>query len=291
MGPVRGEEALLSVRLRAALDRLFQAPEKILEIGIKAPPKEVEESRAELRRFFRGARLRSIDVPFPSAVAALAAASSAAASSAASSVDPGPAEGAVPVDEGPHGPGIPGGPDRSGRFEAVEVEFEGLTLMKLRIDRAGFTLRGLEVDPEPLARRGELRILGLDSIDMRFRVEDKDLDLVSDGYRVTVTPGRFTITGKRKLLVLPIGFVASGLLRFTPRGQIHFHDRSLTLAGLPLPALFRRALRGRINPIFDMESYLGAAGEVVEIRFRDIRHLEGALELTAEAKVGLENRG
>lgn len=236
--------SLVAVRLRPALERLFQDPAQILEIGIRKPSSEVEKSRAELERFFKGAELTDLDVPFDDLEAAAA-----------------------------------------GRFSAVPVRFEGLTLVGLRIDRATFRLEDLEVDTEALEQRGEVRVRSLGAIRMKFRVGQQALDATTSSWRVRISRGRFSLSGLKRLLVLPLGVRADGLLRFTPEGQINFHDRSVTLNGLPLPGLFRRAVRKRINPVFDLAQYLGVAAEVIQVRFLTIRHLRRALELEAIARI------
>lgn len=240
---------LLLVRLRASLKRLFQEPEKILEIGIRKPPKELEESRRELRRFFAGATLEGVEVPFE------------------------------------------GGDLASGRLGDVTATLTDLTLLGMNLDQAVFTLRGMEVDGARLLETGELQIRDLDSIRMGFRVTQEALNAVTSSYRIRVSPGRFQVSGKKKLLVLPVGFVAAGKLAFDEAGSIYFHDRSMTLMGLPLPGFFRSVLRKRINPIFDLEGYLGVAGEVLRVEFLGIRHGRGFLTLEAIARVDLAGDG
>lgn len=230
-----------------ALEGLFQDPAKILEIGIRKPPSEVDRSRAELRRFFSGARLSRIEV----------------------------APGALT--EAMHG-----------RFARVEVDFEGLTLMGLRLARATFRLEELVVDPVQLVETGALEVRALAAIGMAFAVQAEALNAVTSTYHVSLPRGRFEISGRRKLLILPVGFRASGRLDFTEAGQIHFLERDIRLGGLPLPGLFRRELRRRINPIFDLGRYLGSAAEVFRVRFQDIAHRAGELVLTARAEVDLE---
>lgn len=238
--------AVLDLRLEWALRRLFREPEKILEIGIRQPPRELEKSRRELRRFFRGTEVTGLEARAPSVSEAL-----------------------------------------RGHFPRVRVELEGLTLLGMAIARARFTLEGLEVDPELLLRGGQLRVTGLTSVHMAFEVEQGALDAMSEDFKVEVSRGRFLVRGQRKLLLLPIGFRAAGRLAFTPEGQIFFHDRSMSLAGLPLPGIFRKALRRRLNPLFDLRGYLGVAEEVFRVRFLQIDHLPGALRLEARAEVEL----
>jgi hypothetical protein len=246
-GNLLGRGALLRVRLRGALRRLFQEPEKILEIGIRQPPKELAQSRAELRRFFLGSQIVELEIP-----------------------DPPQREEAT-----------------TGRFSRVLVALEGLTLLGMDIEAARFTLEGLEVDQELLLEQGELQVRRLRSIHMAFRVTDTALNEMTEDFHVEVSPGRFLVRGRRKILVLPIGFRAAGRLRFTPKGEIYFHDHSMSLGGLPLPGLFRRALRHRINPLFDLQGYLGVAEEVFRVDFLEIRHQRGALVLEACAEVEL----
>lgn len=242
--------ARLRDAVAGALRDLFADPAKILEVGIRKPPKEVEKSRAELRRFFAGSRLTRLAVPGAGPAAAI-----------------------------------------RGRFGPVDATLEGLTLMGLRLARADFELEGLRVDPRPLLAGGDLRILDLAAIGMRFKVEAGALNAVTDAFAISLPPGRFVVRGRRKLVVLPLGFEATGRLRFTPAGQILFRERDIRLGGLPLPGFFRRALRKRINPIFDLAKYLGVAAEVFTVRFEDILHRAGYLELTARAAVKLDGGG
>lgn len=237
---------ILTLRLQNSLRLLLREPERILEVGLKQPPKELEATRAELRRLFAGSRVTALQVA-PRAPEAVAA----------------------------------------GRFGDVRVDLADLTLMGLRLSQAHFTLEGLVVDPGRLLGDGQLAVQALDSIGMAFRVEEQALQGMSDAYRISVYPGRFVVRGRRRLLVLPLGFRASGRLDFDEVGRILFFDRSMSLNGLPLPGLFRSALRRHINPIFDLQSYLGTAAAVVSIRFLGIAHLPGALELTARAWVAL----
>lgn len=236
------EEALVG-----ALRRLFQDPAQILEIGIRKPPKEVEKSRAELRRFFAGARLESIQIESSSAAQAI-----------------------------------------RGRFSRARVEFQGLTLMGLRLAAASFHMEELEVDPVLLLETGRLSVTGLAAIAMAFSVQAEALNAVTDSFHIRLPRGRFEISGRRKLLFLPLGFRATGRLNFTEEGQIHFHERDVRLGGLPLPGAFRSALRRRINPVFDLGKYLGSAKEVFAVRFQRIAHRLGELVLTARAEVALE---
>jgi hypothetical protein len=241
---------VLEDALTGSLERLFADPGKILEIGIRQPPRELEKSRAELRRFFSGARLQGIEVGENDSAQAI-----------------------------------------RGYFPEVQVDFQGLTLMGLRLETARFHLRALRVDPVRLLDAGELEVRGLQEIGMAFSVGAAALNKVTDTYRIRLPRGRFEISGRRKLLILPMGFKASGRLDFTEAGQINFLDRDIRLGGLPLPSMFRRALRRRINPVFDLGKYLGSAAEVFRVRFEHIAHRPGELVLTARAEVDLEEPG
>lgn len=236
----------MRLRLKRALHRLFEEPEKILEIGIRQPPRELEKSRQELQRFFRGTEVRDLEVP-----------------------DPGDASAA------------------EGSFPSVSADLEGLTLLGMRIQGARFVLEGLGVDPLRLLEAGELRIIRLGSIFMSFLVEQEALNEMTEDFQVSVEEGTFVVRGRRKILILPVGFRAAGRLAFTEAGEIFFHDQSMSLGGLPLPGFFRSALRRRINPIFDLHGYLGVAEEVFRVRFLEIEHLDGALRLSARAEVDL----
>ena len=246
LAPTHALEGALADSLR----RLFREPGKILEIGIRKPPKELEKSRAELRRFFAGAQVDAIEVAEGASAQAI-----------------------------------------RGRFPRVRVDFRDLTLMGLRLARARFHLVDLEVDPVRLMDAGELTVRRLGAIGMAFSVDADALNAVTSSFHIRLPRGRFEISGRRKLLVLPMGFKATGRLNFTEEGQIHFRERDIRLGGLPLPGLFRRALRRRINPVFDLGKYLGSAAEVFRVRFQQIAHRAGELVLTARAEVDLEPLG
>lgn len=236
----------LTLRLEAGLRQVFRRPESLLEIGIKPPPSEVGRSKAELRRFFRGANL--VELAFPGGMS--------------------PAAGL-------------------GFFPRVRLGFSNLSILGLKLKAAELSLRGLKVDRDRLAE-SQIRIQALDSIGMRYQIEEEALNQMTTHFRIGLGAGSFSVRGLKRLLILPVGYQAEGSLRFDPTGKIYFEDRSMRLNGLPLPGIFRRALRRQINPVFDLGAYLGVAKEVFEVEFQKIEHHAGHLILEADAKVEVE---
>lgn len=247
-GPLRRHPLVVLRALRQAVRRLVADPATILDCGVGPLPGDQSRNLRALRRAFGSATCESVDVH--------------------------PFDGAAVA---------------RGRLPGLTILVRDLRMPGVAVDRFELRLSDVVVDLERLMTRGTLRLVGLGPVAFTAALEARRLAaLVPAGWHLRVDEGGLVLEGRERLLWFPTAVRIEGGLEVEGGGRILFRTRRLNVGNLPFMALLRGRVTRRLNPLFDLDEYLGTGPGPLSLRIDDLRCVQGRVLVRGSGTLGCE---
>lgn len=245
-GPLRRHPLVVLRHLRQAVRRLIADPATILDCGVGPLPGDQSRNLRALRRAFGPATCESVEV-HPFDAAAVA----------------------------------------RGRLPGLTIVVRDLRMPGVPVDRFELRLSDVVVDLERLMTRGTLGLVGLGPVAFTAAVEARRLAaLVPGGWHLRVDGGGLVLEGRERLLWFPTMVRIEGGLEVVGGSRILFRTRRLNVGNLPFMDLLRGRVTRRLNPLFDLDEYLGTGPGPLTLRIDDLRCVPGRVLIRGSGTLG-----
>jgi hypothetical protein len=175
------------------------------------------------------------------------------------------------------------GADGQGRYQSVHARLTDIDLYGLRIAEVEAHLSGVRLDMRALAA-GALELAGEAPVKLVARVEEPDLSRMSRGGSIGLTARGMTIVQRPQGL---IGATARLEARVdsNPKNQLVLVPRALSYGIVPIPGILYRQRIERMNPLFDLDKFLGSTKASFDVRFGAVTTERGAMTVTIEGSL------
>jgi len=150
-----------------------------------------------------------------------------------------------------------------GKIAAIDFTLNSLWVKPLRIEEAYFNVKDVRIDAgKVLFGKGEQSLRSIGEVTFRFTLLPQDLGraLEQENERireaeVALESGQVVISGRYKLGPIAPPFQVVGHLTYEGGSQIYYRIQRVRVAGLGLPASFRKKLEDELNPVFDLNEF------------------------------------
>jgi len=112
-------------------------------------------------------------------------------------------------------------------------------------------------------------------------------DIVGSGFSLSIQNGQLHITTTVKLLMFQMTARVAGTLFVRDEESICFHTDSLNVGNLPFVDFFKSRVSARLNPLFSLEKYMGKARQVVDTVLTNVSAEEGFIVISGEGTISL----
>jgi len=187
--------------------------------------------------------------------------------------------------------------DRRPRF--VRLVTRDVDLFGLDLDRLAMQAHEAVLDPVGLMS-GKLVMIAPTPVKIEARVLEKDLDLAASTYTIRLRPGVFSLSGVDRFLFLKTRYELKAELRVNDANQLELDPRGLKYGIVPIPRPLVERVLASVNPLFDMDKFLGGLKTWVELKLVQPRlenevmfaRIQGAINPVASGSgSGVEGQG
>ncbi|OGK08899.1 MAG: hypothetical protein A2Y63_06125 [Candidatus Riflebacteria bacterium RBG_13_59_9] len=150
-----------------------------------------------------------------------------------------------------------------GKIAAIDFTLEGLWVKPVRIEEAYFNVEDIRINASKvLLGKSDSCLRSIGDISFRFTFLPQDLaralELRSENIRepeIALAGGQLVISGKYLLGPISTPFEVEGYLSYEGGSRIYYRINAVRVAGLGLPATFRKMIEDELNPLFDLGEF------------------------------------
>lgn len=169
-------------------------------------------------------------------------------------------------------------------FHDLDIGIENVDLFGLNIQKLTITARGVRFEPAE-RERGFLVVANAFKSEMVATVLEPDLNRAAGQYSIDLMKDTFRLHGQDKVLFIESDFELDGRLEIGEGNQVLLVPKSLQYGVVPIPKMLLKRVLSGINPLFDLNKFLGSVKTWVDLDLTDPVLEEDRVVTTLSGKI------
>lgn len=153
-------------------------------------------------------------------------------------------------------------------FHDLDIGIENVDLFGLKIATLQIEARGVRFDPAELAQE-RLVVANAFKATMKATVTEEDLNRAAGNYHIELMKDTFRLEGESKVLFIESDFSLDGRLKIGEGNQVLLVPKALQYGVVPIPRMLLKRVLSGINPLFDLNKFLGSVKTWVDLDLTD----------------------